>query len=292
MSLVMISRGSFSQGEEVAERVAAELGYSCISRELLLETSEEFNIPEIKLIRAFEDVPSILGRLSQGRKRYLAYIKRALFRHLKTDNVVYHGFAGHLLVRDIPHVLKVRIIAELEDRAKIVMDRDKVSEDTAIRFLHRIDQQRRRWSRKLYGMDPWDPALYDLVIKIQKITMKDAADAICRAVSMDQFQSTPHARAAMEDLALGAEVEAGLVHVKARIGVWAEGGSVYVRTAPSSMKNATLIRRLEAVRGAIPGIKDINLVAGRSRRGEYAPHPPDLRSKSTQDVSPTFFSEL
>ena len=37
MAIITISRGSFSKGKEVAEKVAKILGYQCISREILLE---------------------------------------------------------------------------------------------------------------------------------------------------------------------------------------------------------------------------------------------------------------
>jgi hypothetical protein len=59
MSIITISRGSYSYGREVAEKVARRLGYSCISREAIVGASEEFNIPEIKLTRALHDTPSI-----------------------------------------------------------------------------------------------------------------------------------------------------------------------------------------------------------------------------------------
>ena len=52
MAIITISRGSFSKGKEVAEKVAAQLGYDCISREVLLDASDRFHIPEVKLIRA------------------------------------------------------------------------------------------------------------------------------------------------------------------------------------------------------------------------------------------------
>lgn len=72
MSIITISRGSYSRGKEVAEKVAAALGYECISREVLLEASEQFNIPEIKLVRAIHDAPSILERFTYGKERYVA----------------------------------------------------------------------------------------------------------------------------------------------------------------------------------------------------------------------------
>ena len=56
MSIITISRGSYSRGKEVAEKLARTLGYECLSRDILLEASERYNIPEIKLIRAIHDL--------------------------------------------------------------------------------------------------------------------------------------------------------------------------------------------------------------------------------------------
>ncbi len=49
MAIITISRGSNSRGKEVAESLAQRLGYDCVSREILLEASAEFNIPEIMM---------------------------------------------------------------------------------------------------------------------------------------------------------------------------------------------------------------------------------------------------
>ncbi|MEJ2071714.1 MAG: cytidylate kinase family protein [Syntrophobacterales bacterium] len=80
MAIITISRGSYSRGKEVAEKVAARLGYECISRDVLLEASEQFHIPEIKLVRAIHDAPSILERFTHGKERYVSYIKAALLK--------------------------------------------------------------------------------------------------------------------------------------------------------------------------------------------------------------------
>ncbi len=105
MSIISISRGSYSQGKEVAEKLAETLGYQCISRNILLEASEEFNVSEIKLIRAIHDAPSILKRLTIAKESYISYVRSALLRHVRNDNIVYHGLAGHFFLQNIPHVL-------------------------------------------------------------------------------------------------------------------------------------------------------------------------------------------
>ena len=115
MAIITISRGSYSRGKEVAEAVAARLGYECISRDVLLDASKRFNIPEVKLIRAIHDAPTLLQRMGHDRSAYMAYIRSALTWRVREDNVVYHGLAGHILLQGVSHVLKVRIIADIEN---------------------------------------------------------------------------------------------------------------------------------------------------------------------------------
>ena len=43
MALVTISRGAFSKGKAVAERLAGELGYECVSREILLAAASSLS---------------------------------------------------------------------------------------------------------------------------------------------------------------------------------------------------------------------------------------------------------
>ena len=107
MPIITISRGSYSRGKEVAEGVARRLGYECISRDILLDTSEQFNIPEIKLERAIHDAPSILDRFGGGKERYMALIRAAFLKVMREDNLVYHGLAGHFFLQGVSHVLKV-----------------------------------------------------------------------------------------------------------------------------------------------------------------------------------------
>ena len=143
MTIITISRGSNSRGKEIAEKVAAELGYDCVAREALLEASKEFDIPEAKLVRAVHDAPSIFDRLAHGKEKYIAYIQDALVHRVQQGNVVYHGLAGHFLLRGISHVLKVRITADIEDRIAVVMERDKVDRKAAMQILKHDDEQRR-----------------------------------------------------------------------------------------------------------------------------------------------------
>jgi cytidylate kinase len=208
MSIITISRGSYSRGKEVAEKLAQALGYQCLSRDILLEASERYNIPEIKLIRAIHDAPSILERLTYSKESYVAYIRAALLRHVQKDNLVYHGLAGHFLLQALPHVLKVRIIADLADRVKEEMKRENISAEEARQILQKDDEERRKWSKNLYGIDTWDPSLYDLVIDIKCISVDAAVDLIKCTLQGPCFQSTPETQKLVDEMSLAAQEEA------------------------------------------------------------------------------------
>jgi cytidylate kinase len=200
MSVITISRGSYTHGSVVAEKVSKKLGYACISREILLEIADEYNIPEIKLLRSIRDAPSISERYTFAREKYINFIRAAFLAHVIKDNVVYHGFAGQYFLKDAPHVLKVRIIANMKYRIECMMQREAVSEKKAEQMVKEVDEERRKWSQKLYDLDTWDSRLYDLVINIEKISIDQASEMICNTVKLSPFQTTPESQKTIERL--------------------------------------------------------------------------------------------
>ena len=255
MSIITISRGSHSYGKAIAEEVSKKLGYTCIARDVLLEASKEFNLPEFKLLSAIKDAPSILDRFVYGKEKYLAFTQAALLKRLREDRAVYHGFAGHFLVKDIPHALKVRINADMKDRVRILREREGLSEKKAYRYIRNVDKQRKKWSKHLYGIDTWDSSLYDLVIQIDKIQVKDAVDIICSTAGLERFQTTPESQKAMDDLYLAANVKASLINLKRDIQVSAQDGVVYVKATTQESKELKLIQDIEKIVNEMPGVE-------------------------------------
>jgi cytidylate kinase len=259
MPIITISRGSYSKGKAVAEKAAQRLGYECISRDIILEASEEFDVPEIRLIRAIHDAPGVLDRLSYEKDRYVTYVQTALLKHFRKDNIVYHGLAGHYFIKGISHVLKVRIIADLEERANLEMEREGITRTEALQLLKKDDEERRKWSQYLYGTDTGDPSLYDLVIHIHKVTVDDAVDIICHTAALRHFQATPQSKAAMEDLLLTAEVKTALMGLNHGIKITARDGVVFVSSEATPQQQPPLIHDIEKIVKEIPSVKDIRI---------------------------------
>jgi cytidylate kinase len=259
MSIITISRGSYSHGKEVAEKVAQRLGYHLVAREVLLEASENFNVPEAKLLMTMENAPSLLDRFTNWRERYIAYIQASILMNFQRDNVVYHGMAGHFFVKGIPHVLKVRVIVDLEDRVKLVMARNGQSRKEALRTVKKLDEERSRWSLQLYGIETGDPSLYDLVLHLQRLSIDDAVDIICHTIKLKRFQTTVEAQSLMDDLVLAAQVKTTIIDLKPEVDVSAKDGIVQIRFEARSRREVEMVEEIEGVVKKIPGLKDLKI---------------------------------
>ncbi|MFC1962955.1 AAA family ATPase [Chloroflexota bacterium] len=259
MAIITISRGSYSRGKEIAEKAAKKLGYECIDREIIIAASEHYNIPEMKLVRAIHDAPSILERFGYSKEKYITFFKSTLLHHLKKDNVIYHGLAGHFLLEGVPHVLKVRILSDMEDRIVSEMEREKISREQAQRLLLSDDQQRRGWSKYLFGVDIANPSLYDMVLHISTITPDDAVDIICDAVGLPHFQSTAQSQKVLQDLLLACNVKIALLDIKADADVSARDGIVFVKTSTDIPQENHLVHEIKEVGGSVLGVKKINV---------------------------------
>lgn len=259
MPIITISKGTYSRGNEVAEKVAQKLGYECIAQEVLAAASKDFDISEVELLHAIHDAPSLLSRLVYGKEKYVAYVQKVLLHHLQKDNVVYHGLAGHFFVRDVSHVLKVRIITAMEDRVRLIRERDGVSRKEALRFIGKLDEQRKKWSRQMYGSYSGDPKLYDLVINVNKDTIDDAVDLICHVAGMKEFQTTLKSQKAMDDLVLTAEIKAALIDLKPDIEVSGLNGIIHVNTTVPESQEEELVHKINEIAINIQGVKEIKV---------------------------------
>lgn len=275
MSIITISRGCYSHGKEIAERVAAALDYELISKEILLEASKSFNIPENSLSSSIHDAPGFLEGIihPQERRHYLDCIRSALLEHVKHDNVVYHGMAGHLFLTGIRHVIKIRVIAEMADRVALVCKTRHIPHAKAVALIEAEDRQREQWYQSVYKKEMSDPRLYDMVLCIGRLTIDDASALICAAAARQSFKATVQSKEDLNDLVVVSHVRAALADL-CEADIAASGGIVTVKakgqklrhtgfTRPAMQKRVQariqedLQREIAALVYKIPGVKDL-----------------------------------
>jgi len=246
VAIITISRGSYSRGKEVAEALAGRLGYECVSRDIVLEACEEFSIPEIRLVKALHDAPSILDRFKFGRERYISYLRAAFFSHMVKDNIVYHGLAGHYFLQGIAHVLKVRILANMEDRVEEEMKRENVSEEKALYMLQKDDEERRRWGLALYGHDTSNCSLYDAVLRIDTLKVDDVVNTLHSIIQQGRFDTSPESFKKLQKRALLANIHAKIVNYAPHVTIEFSDGVITLGNLEGALKNDKEQRRKTA----------------------------------------------
>ncbi len=210
MAIVTISRGTFSGGSRLASCLGTTLGYRVISREVLAEAAQEYGVLEETLLEGLRDAPSFWDRFRVDRQAYLAVITAAACRIVRDDNVVYHGHAGHFLLPDLDHILRVRVVAPLPQRVAEAMAAHGFDRHEAEDHIRRLDEERSSWTRFLYRVDWQDPTLYDIVLNLEKITVEAACRLIAELVGRPELAVTSEGARKLADHHLVAHVRAKL----------------------------------------------------------------------------------
>ncbi len=258
MTIISISRGSNSRGKEIAEKLAAKLNYKCVSREVLLGTCGQFKVPETELTKAIHDPPSFLERFFGGKEQYIRRIRATILDYVQNDNIVYHGLAGQFLLKDVPNVLKVYLIADLEYRIKDVMKNENRSYSNARSYLKKDDEERVKWGQRLYGIKTFDLLLFDLIVHVDPLTVDDAVDIIQLLAKKPCFQATPESQEMLENMTIKAQIMAMLdEYSNAKIAV--EKGRVYMEIKAQLNQKDRITREITETVERIKGVKEIEI---------------------------------
>jgi hypothetical protein len=211
MSVITISRGTFSGGKLLAEALSQRLGFRCIDRDTLVQRAAAGGIAQRELQAALAAPPiNPLGALNHRKYLYLVLIQAALAEELGAGRAIYHGLVGHLLLHDGLPVLRLRVIAPLEFRIRMVRERRNCSRAEAIEHIAKVDDERHRWTMFLYGVGWEDPALYDLVINMAHITIEQACRLVEGLIRESQFEPSPEQVAALNDFKVATRVRVAL----------------------------------------------------------------------------------
>src|SRR6185295_8703887 len=107
MQIITIYQGASGSGEELADSVAQALGYGCVDREVLVQASLQYGIPETKLNDLVEREPSWWASFTHNLDPYRIALQAAFCEIARDHVIVYHGHLGHELIPKFQHVLKV-----------------------------------------------------------------------------------------------------------------------------------------------------------------------------------------
>jgi cytidylate kinase len=258
MQIITIYQGASGSGEDVACAVAQSLGYRPIDREVLVEASVRYGIPEVKLRDVIERGPTWWATFTRNLEPYRIALQAAFCQVAANGSIVYHGHIGHELIPKFQHVVKVLLTAPIEKRVEQIQSRHELNETAARRYIEEIDKARTRRLKGMFNTDWRDASRYDLVVNLGYMSLETAKRLIVETARSSEYQATPFSRRQFEDFALAALVHAALLLsgdlAQARVDIKASNGNVYVSgTIPDWISEEQIVAKIIN----LPGVKHV-----------------------------------
>ena len=272
MAIITISPQMGSGGPEIGMALAQRLGYRYVDQELIADAVRRYGLAEEKASHLDESKPTLFERFDVETRHYITVLQTTLLEFAEQDNHVLMGRGGQWLLRGIPQVLRLRVIAPFETRVKQWIKRtaemtgDTPNQRAAVEFVRRDDTERAGRMRYLYEVDLDDPALYDVVVNTEKLKYDAAVDMIERVVRRPEMATADEGRKLLASRVLVSRVQVALATNpetrRYRITVEARDGIVVLEGT------AALDRAVDVAR-TVPGVRDV-----RTQQVEIPPIPP------------------
>jgi cytidylate kinase len=167
MGVITISQQHGAGGEEVAEKVAARIGYSIVAREEIQEKLIELAGEGTAEIVIAEKSPGIIDRLAGDTDVRVtkSLLTESILSFSKEGSVILLGRGGFDILQEVPGVLHVFFGETLEKRAAHVSLKEEMSLNDARENVKKIDKVRAGFFKNYFGKEWPDPSLFHLSIK-------------------------------------------------------------------------------------------------------------------------------
>jgi cytidylate kinase len=272
MAVVTISHQMGGGGPEIGMKLGQKAGYRYVDQELVLDVARRYGVAEDKLSHLDESKPTLFERFDTETRYYITILQTSLLDFAELDNAVLMGRGGQWLLRGIPHVLRVRVIAPFEMRVKRWIKRtaqmtgETPTQRAAADFVRRDDAEKSGRMKYLYEVDLADPMLYDLTFSTERLTYDAVVEMIQSAISRPEMASTDVARRNVASRALASRVQVALAinpdTRRYRISVEADDGVV-------TLEGTGALERAVEVARDVPGVRVVT-----TRQLEVPPIPP------------------
>jgi len=211
MPVIFISRGTMSGVRLVVDCLRERTGIRCISREDLEKIVNRNGELATRVLEKLANATSAYDQFSELRWPYMVLMRMALLEEIRRDNVVYHGYSGHLLLPSLRHLVRVRIEAPRDLRVKMTMDRLGCNQQKAGDYITEADAYRVRWARFMYGQDIRNSLLYDFHINQARVPMNAACGILEYIMAAEDFQASAESQGEVDQLHLASSIEVALV---------------------------------------------------------------------------------
>ena len=212
MAVITISREKGSFGDQIAKAVAEKLQYACVAKPEISDALAEQGVGTPDFEKFDGKKPSVWQSLSQQKKRFICFLRAAVYDFARRGNAVILGRGGQALLKNITGTLHVRIVAPFETRIRRLMEMEDCTRKKAEEILLLSDHDSSGYIRSFFDIKWNDLNLYDLVLNTRTMSVETAVSLIVSAVTAREFnQSTEAVGASLADMALEQRISGTLV---------------------------------------------------------------------------------
>lgn len=263
MTVIAMTREMGTRGKDVAAALAARLGIEVIHHELVeRQLAERLNMSESAVHRFLEGESSLWERWSIDPNRLSRFSSEEVLELAKRGNVLIRGWGAAQLLRDVTHVMCVRICAPMADRVVEMQRRLGIDDEATVRTeIERNDEAHERAVRRQFRTDWRDATNYDVVINTGFVPLDTAVDMLATLVKTDAYSETDQSHTRLTDKLVAARVktllDAHLANspIGSGLEVAVENGNVSIRGVVSSKPE---YRSQLAAIGNIEGVRSVN----------------------------------
>lgn len=186
---IALSRESGTFGAAIAREVGNRLGWPVYDKELVQHIADDMGVHSTLLESVDERQDNWLSDCLAGfaatppvsTTGYLHRLLETLLSLGRHGNCVIVG-RGATKVLPLATTLRVRVVAPLEQRIQAVQRERNITHKEAAARVETTDRERNRFVASHFGIDPADPANYDLVLNTARYAPGECADIILAAL--------------------------------------------------------------------------------------------------------------
>ena len=201
MAVVTISRQFGAGGHTLGTTVAEHFGYQLLDRDVCQQVAEEANV-SVEWVEAVEkDAGGLLMRLCNklvsgdfierligtsggdlDEKKYVEFVRKIITEVAKEGDVVIVGRGSQFILPNHEQIVKILLVAELEDRIRFMMEHYSLTRAKAEQVVKKEEKRRQSFLRLFDTRNPDDPSLYSLVVNTSKSDLNEAEHMVTSLV--------------------------------------------------------------------------------------------------------------
>ncbi len=273
MTVIAMTRQRGCLGTEVANGIAGRLGLKIIHSEIVANNvAERLGVEESAVLRYVGGSASLFERLAINKRKLSRYTTEEILNIAQQGKVLIRGWGAATLLRDVPHVISVRVCASMNFRVRVMMERLGTRDAEAVRDeLERFDAAQARSMRASFDVEQEDALFYHIVLNTERLPVDACVSAVCELARHKRFRDPVTVRSELADKLLEAKVNSALTE-EIGIGIAPTGVRVSAAngriTLVGTSSSGALRGRAERIAHQVPGVRQIdNRIVSVPNRG-------------------------